>query len=334
MEQRVWKNKESEHLFDMPTRPITGAGTAAYSYTPYDPAAAEQNAVRQSVVQNQGMSRMDLGPGSSSVVSTPGASWSPSTSGGNTSAYGRVPNPTPIPASTFTQTSGIYPGLKQQAGQVSGNVMGELEGVLSPETIDMINQHAAEFGVSSGMPLSGFAGAQGARSLGLAVENLQQQGLRDYLSSLQGIGQTTLPPALIAEITSQNNQLAAAPDPRSAAQQMIANYQQAAQGARGSSFNPAAGSFAYSPYTSTANSPFTTPDANLTDQPALGSTQNATVIGGVPYYGNTSTATLPYGSYSGSPGGYNYDSSTGEYVDPSTGYRYDDQGQRTDIPAQ
>jgi hypothetical protein len=257
-----------------------------------------------------------------------------------------------VPPSTFTQVSGVYPGLAKQAGQISSNVMSELQGVLSPETIDSINQHAAQFGVSSGMPLSGFAASQGLRSLGQNVEAVQHQGMQDYLSSLSGIGNAQLPPALLTQISEHNADLRAAPDPEMAAKQMIQNYQNAMRGYGGStfnppSFNPAGGTGSY------------TQDANLQNQPALQSTGGATMVGGVPQYQNLTPISpyrpdmpyyeghefksQPYAQYEGSNytssgnmfmgNQQNFNPATGTYTDPATGQEYDQDGNVVNQPA-
>lgn len=258
-----------------------------YTHTPYNPSAQNYSAFMQQSFNPSlqiGQTGSAIAPTRTSTTPAPAPSGytpNPAPQAGSGTAYGRVPGNTPVPPSTFTQTAGVYPGLARQAGQISSNVLSELEGALSPETMDSINQHAAEFGVTSGMPLSGFAANQGLRSLGLNVEATQHQGLQDYLSSLSGIGNAQLPPALLAQISGHNAELAAAPDPQMAAQQMIKNYQNAMRGYGGATFqNPSGGTGLY-----TNPSPFTTQDANLQDAPALASTGGATMVGGVPYYG-------------------------------------------------
>jgi hypothetical protein len=254
-----------------------------YTYTPYSPTTENFNAYMQQnfnpnlqIGQTGNVVPNTVKPAAAqtSTATTAGFNPNPAPQAGQ-GAYGRVPGPTPVPPSTFTQTAGVYPGLKQQAGQVSSNVMGELQGVLSPETINMIQQHAAEFGVSSGMPLSEFSGAAGLRSLGLATEQLQQQGEQGYLSALSGIGQAQLNPALLAQIATQNAQLAAAPDPEMAAKQLLSTYQNSMRGyGGGPTFNPPPIP-AYGPNTDPMNPANYVAPENLTDQPAIGALPNA-----------------------------------------------------------
>lgn len=158
--------------------------------------------------------------------------------GGGHSAFGSVPNATPLP-DPFGNLSSVYPNLTATNTAVSGDIMNELKGVLSPETVANIQDNAASFGVSSGMPGSDFAGYKGLRSLGLTTEGLQQQGLKDYNSTIPTIfGTQTLNPQLQSEIEAYNNQLAAAPDPKLAAereQSLFDQYMKKTQGPQGGS---------------------------------------------------------------------------------------------------
>ena len=134
-------------------------------------------------------------------------------------AYGKVPgdisNPNP-----FGDLSSLYPNLSGTNAQVSSNIMNELNGVLSPGTINNLRNNAASFGVSSGLPGSQFSGYQGLANLGLTTEKMQQQGLQDYLSAITGISKTqTVDPALQTEIATQNAVWNAAPDPAAAAKE-------------------------------------------------------------------------------------------------------------------
>lgn len=134
-------------------------------------------------------------------------------------AYGAVPgaisNPNP-----FGNLAALYPNLSGTNATVSKNIMDELNGQLSQSTIDNIRNHAASFGVSSGMPGSQFQGNQGLATLGLTTEKLQGQGLNDYLGAITGINKTqTLDPALQTEIATQNSVWNSAPDPAAAAKQ-------------------------------------------------------------------------------------------------------------------
>lgn len=134
-------------------------------------------------------------------------------------AYGMVPGATALPQ-PFNDLAAVYPNLSGQTAQLSSNIMSELRGELSPETISNIQNNAAAFGVSSGMPGSGLARNFGLRNLGLESQRLQGQGLQDYLAAITGIKNTqTVSPESQIELSQSNAQLAAAPDPMMAAKE-------------------------------------------------------------------------------------------------------------------
>lgn len=136
-----------------------------------------------------------------------------------TNPYGYIPGNIglPDPAADLAR---VYPNLGPTNAAVSGNIMAELQGQLSPGTIRQLQDAAATFGVQSGMPGSQFQGYSGLRNLGLASEQLSQRGLADYNAATQGISQTqTVNPALQAQIAETNAINAAAPDPTLAAQE-------------------------------------------------------------------------------------------------------------------
>ena len=151
-------------------------------------------------------------------------------------AYGLVPGAIGIPPTTYSQVGDIYPNQAAQTGQLSSNIGNELAGQLSPETIAALQQHAAQFGVQSGMPGSQFSGNQGLAQLGLNTEALQQQGQKDYLSASQELGGMQTPQSLAAEIASSNATLGAAPDPAQAASEQLGQWMakfNAASGGKG-----------------------------------------------------------------------------------------------------
>jgi hypothetical protein len=151
-------------------------------------------------------------------------------------AYGLVPGAIGLP-NPSADLSAVYPNLTGQNAQLSKNIMGELSGELSPETIKTIQDQAARFGVMSGSPLSGFAGAAGLKNLGLSVEQQQKGGLADYLNAITGISKTqTVSPELQTETALQNSVFNAAPDPAMAAaqqQKLLDKYLQETRGPAG-----------------------------------------------------------------------------------------------------
>ena len=133
------------------------------------------------------------------------------------SAFGTKVAPTPMP-DPYGDLSKIYPNLSGTNAQMSGDIMSQLQGQLSPETLQNLQDSAATFGVNSGMPGSQLSGYGGLRNLGLATEDLQNKGIANYNATIPTISSTqTVNPALQSEINSQNAINAAAPDPGRAA---------------------------------------------------------------------------------------------------------------------
>lgn len=140
---------------------------------------------------------------------------------GSRSAYGTVPQPIANPQSVYSQVQGI-PGVTQAQNTVLSNIQSNASGNLSTGTLNLLQDKAAQFGVSSGMPgLSGLSLQNLMQNIGLTSETLSQQGTKDYLSFLTGTGSTMLDPGLSASIADRNSVYAAAPDPRMAAEAQL-----------------------------------------------------------------------------------------------------------------
>ena len=148
-------------------------------------------------------------------------------------AYGKVPGSIDIPPNIYQQIGTIDPLLGEQTGTANQSILSELHGDLSNETLAALQQNAAQFGVKSGMPRSQFAGYYGMSGLKDTREARQQQGLQDYLAMLKGTGATLTPQQLAAEIASRNAAMRAAPDPKAAADQQMADWQSKFQAAAG-----------------------------------------------------------------------------------------------------
>ncbi len=132
-------------------------------------------------------------------------------------AFGLVPGAIQAPNPGAALAS-VYPNLSGATAQASGNVLNELTGQLSPETLNNIQNQAAQFGVSSGMPLSGLSRSNQLKNLGLTTEQLQTQGLSDFGSLSTNLSKNqTLDPALQAQIAENNSIWASAPNPGAAA---------------------------------------------------------------------------------------------------------------------
>jgi hypothetical protein len=118
----------------------------------------------------------------------------------------------------YNDVAGVFPGLAGNVAGASHNIANELAGELDPQTIAMLQNTAAQFGIGKGVPLSQFSGAQGLRQLGLTAESQRAKGIEHLNSTLPTIAKTlTVDPNLQAEIANRNATLNAAPDPAAAA---------------------------------------------------------------------------------------------------------------------
>lgn len=164
-------------------------------------------------------------------------------SSGGRNAFGSVPGSIGVPANPYQQVAGVAPGLPKLTDTVAGNIQSAAEGQLSTGTLNLLQDKAAQFGVTSGMPgLSGLSLQNLMQNIGLTSEALTQQGTKDYLSFLTGVGSTQTDPNLAAGIADRNATMAAAPDPRLAAEYQLGLLDRyLARFASGSS--PASGGF-------------------------------------------------------------------------------------------
>lgn len=153
--------------------------------------------------------------------------------GSFTKEYGGVPGSIDAP-DPFADLAALYPNLSQTNDQVSRNIMASLRGELSPETLAGIQNDAAAYGVTSGMPGSDLSFRRGITQKAGTREALQQQGLQQFLASLAGISKTqALDPAMQAEIADRNANYNAAPDPRANALQIQRTFDQNRGGMNG-----------------------------------------------------------------------------------------------------
>lgn len=106
---------------------------------------------------------------------------------------GASTTPLDLASTAYSNLSSVYPNLGAAQNQASSNILGQLKGELSPETLNAIQDQSARFGVLSGIPGSGVAQSQGRKLLGTSVENLQGQGLQNYLNSLKTYSGTLAP---------------------------------------------------------------------------------------------------------------------------------------------
>lgn len=182
-------------------------------------------------------------PGTTLGTTLPGYGVNPQPTTGQ-GPYGLVPGPTAVPPSTYQQAITAIPGLSGAGSKVSDLIMQELQGEISPEALRNMQDEAARFGITSGMPGSNaipgtLANNRNLLSNILTTRDIQAQGQRDYTNLLGAIGQQQTPQSLAAGLSQSNAQLRAAPDPTLAAQQQLANYYAALNIARG----PGGGTF-------------------------------------------------------------------------------------------
>jgi len=175
-----------------------------------------------------------------------------------TGPFGQVPGVVGLP-SPSADLGAVLPGLAPATSQASQDVMAKLRGELSPGTINSIQDTAARFGVTSGMP--GFspgslAGNRGLRDIGLTAEAQTQQGLQDYNALTQNVSNTqTVRPETQIALAEQNAVNAAAPNPQAAqsyAESLFNKYLNQIHGGVGGQGRPpirqASGGVAPAPY--------------------------------------------------------------------------------------
>jgi hypothetical protein len=141
-------------------------------------------------------------------------------------AFGSVPGVVTLPPNLYEGVQSIYPGLAGNTNQAGNVIRHQLQGELSPETINTIQDDAARFGVQSGLPMTNFSGYRGLRNLGRTVEDVQGKGLENYNKLLSTLGPMMTDPALAAQIAAWNATMGAAPDPRMNADEMLRRYNQ------------------------------------------------------------------------------------------------------------
>jgi hypothetical protein len=158
--------------------------------------------------------------------------------------FGLVPGGIGLPP-VYNDVAGVFPNLSGNLGALSSNIASELAGELDPQTIAMLQNTSAQFGIGSGSPLSPFSGASGLRHLGQTVEAQKAKGNADLLAALPTVAKTlTVSPETQLEVANRNATLNAAPDPQAAAreaQRLFDLYLARLGGGRGG------GSLSYSP---------------------------------------------------------------------------------------
>ena len=173
------------------------------------------------------------GAGGAGKVSWTGTGYVPSTdysaSSGPTTgkgAFGLVPGAISIPPNLYSQVSDVYPDIGSQAQLAGRDIGAGLAGEVSPSTLYALQSNAARFGQTSGMPLSGLQTNMGLLSLGTTAEAQQAKAMQQYEALTKSLGSLMTPQDLAASIASRNATMAAAPDPRMAAEQQMQDWMQ------------------------------------------------------------------------------------------------------------
>ena len=169
--------------------------------------------------------------GATGIAYTPSTDYGSPTTGYNITpaaqpgqgAYGAVPGMIGIPPSYWEQMSNIYP-VSPQATQASKIIGSQMAGELSPEEIATYQRLGAQFGAGITGGPSQFSGRQGLLSVGRKVSDVQQQGILNYEAMLKALSGTLTPQELAAQIANRNATMAAAPDPRLAAEQQMRDW--------------------------------------------------------------------------------------------------------------
>ena len=218
--------------------------------------------------------------------------------------FGTVPNPISIPPNIFTQLSGTVPGFTANLSG-AGNVIGaQLGGGLSQGTLNALKTGAAQFGTASGMGSgSGLEQNELFGNIAGFSEGQQQKGIQNLLSEIGTLGPTQTNPNLAAEISARNSNLAAAPDPKLAAQEQFNLWLRGASAAQGLAGYgnvgrwPGGGTLGPAPGFSTTHSNYGGMGGNPPDALGFPSYDMSS-----PSYGTmTATASPPPGGWPGAP---------------------------------
>jgi len=224
-------------------------------YTPYDSRFQNPMYNQQTGAYGYQGKSTSGGTGGASGLGNYGSN--PGPTGGN-GAYGLVPGTIGVPPTAWQQTTSAIPALGDTS-QLTGNIMHELQGDINPQALKNMQDAAASYGISSGMPGSNAQGGtlafnKNLRNIGLDTQAIQHQGAQDYNSLLGAVSGLQTPQSLAAEIAAHNAQLRAAPDPAAAAQQQQADYWRALNATRGpgggtgaGGMGPAGGTGVYAP---------------------------------------------------------------------------------------
>lgn len=136
--------------------------------------------------------------------------------GSGSGVFGSVPGPISLP-NPYQDVGKVYPALPQTQNAVSSDILKELQGNLSPDTLATIQNQGAAWGVSMGMPGSGVNQSYDLESVAQASQAQQAQGAKAYQQTVPNTSQyLTVNPNTEAEIAMTNSINQAKPNPTEA----------------------------------------------------------------------------------------------------------------------
>jgi hypothetical protein len=129
------------------------------------------------------------------------------------SATGSKLQEIPVPPSRYQQATTTYSGLPHMTG-VAGNVISsQMAGQLSPAQMAQLQDQNAQWGVQSGMPMSGASQNRWDTSRVNATGALQNLGLQNFGNFQSGLEAGMNDPELLADISQWNDVVRNSPDP-------------------------------------------------------------------------------------------------------------------------
>jgi len=151
------------------------------------------------------------GGGTAAAPVIPGYQYNanPGTQSGN-GPFGAVPGQVATPQ-PYQDLSSVFPNLPGANSDLSSNILTELQGGLSPGTLDAISQAQNQFGIGGPVNTS-------PMSLGTNDAALENFGLQQYGGTIPTVSTTqTVDPQVEAQIAQFNAEQAAAPNPTTGA---------------------------------------------------------------------------------------------------------------------
>lgn len=93
--------------------------------------------------------------------------------------WGSLPGAIAMP-NPYGDLRGVFPNLTGLDANASSSLIGHLQGQLSPETLNHLQDTAAQYGVASGMPGSELAQHGYLADVAAASQGLSQKGISEY----------------------------------------------------------------------------------------------------------------------------------------------------------